>query len=352
MRYIKEIELKQIIEEYEKGTSLEEIAKKLNLPVRIIKSELLSYGRENGKEILLKELERNYPMIKEMAEDCKQGKTMEQFFERYHIDIEKIYEAIRQYQLITGEKFSIRNKQGYGNSRQDLQVDKIIDQFRKGETLAKIAEEQEASVTAVRSRIQQYIQKHGNEILEEHNKKNKTNKKVKQYRIELPIKEIVKKREQGKSCEELAKCYDVSVPTIRSRIKEYKIQTGKKISSNIEKKKMEIKKSKKETKSEIINLSMIVNYFRLGYHLDQIQEFAKEKGWKINKADLEIAQKIERREIKIASKASIEKIIEKYGYSYEELTKIAEKKGYKVLKDRYISAKMDINNKNEKGEER
>ena len=137
MRYLEEIDLKQIKEEYEKGISLEEIAKKLNLPVRIIKSELLAYGRENGKEILLKELERKYPMIKEMVEDCKQGKTIKQFFERYQIDIEKIYEGIRLYQLITGEKFTIRNKHGSGNIREDLQVDKIIEQFRKGKTLQK-----------------------------------------------------------------------------------------------------------------------------------------------------------------------------------------------------------------------
>ena len=36
-------------------------------------------------------------------------------------------------------------------------------------------------------------------------------------------------------------------------------------------------------------------------------------------------------------------IIEKYGYSYEELAQIAEKKGYVVFEDRYISAKANIN---------
>ena len=319
MSYLGEIVLKQIIEDYENGTSLKEINKKLHIPIRMIKLDLFEYGGKRGKKILLQELEKEFPMIKEIIEKYNQGKTSKQLSEQYHTHVEKISNAIQQYKMLTGKTL---RKNSIRNYRDDLQIDEIIKEFRKGETLSKIASDQKTSVTAVRNRVNKYIEENGNQIVEERKKAIEERKKAKNYGIPYTTGKIKKVCKKGGSYAKIVESNDARNTTTTP------------------------------IKNDVIDLSMIVKYFSLGFSFRQVKEYAKKRGYEINERDMETAQKIESGEQKVLSGASIAQIIKKYGYSYEKLTKIAEKKGYVVLESRYISAKAKINNRNKEGEEK
>lgn len=340
-----EISVEQVIKEYENGTSLEEISKKIYKSIHMIKSELLLYGGKKGKKILLQELEKGFPMIKAMAQDYKKGKKVEQLSKQYNLTENKIREAIQQYKMITGETFSEKHITQY---REDLQIDKIIEGYRKGETWSKLAKDNDASIDAIRNRVNQYIEKYGNQIEEERKKaiQEKKQQGLNQYRIQLPIEEIWYEHKVLKcSYAKIAEKYHVSSMAIRRRVKDYKAQKEEQKEYNADKENDEIKENK-------IDLPIIIKHFKSGYSLDEVQKIAEKSGYQINESDIEIARKIEKGELKVVTEASIEKIIEKYGYSYEELVEIGKKKGYVVLEDRYISAKANINNKNKEGEEK
>lgn len=319
------IPLEHVIKEYKNGTSLKNISTEIRIPIRIIKSELLQYGGKKGQEILLQELEKEFPMIKAMVQDYQERKNVQQLSKQYHLTENMTRNVIRQYQTIVGEKTS---KKYTTNYREDLQTDQIIEGFRNGELLSKIANDNDASVTAIRYRIDKYIEEHGNQIEEE--RKN-------------AIEKIYYEREVLKhTYAQIEEKYHVSITTIKKRLKDYKAQIEKRknTKANNENDKIE------ENNYEIIDLPIIIKYFRFGYSLDKVQKFAKENGHPIKESDIETARKIENGELKVATEESIANIIEKYGYSYEELTEIGKKKGYVILKEFYASAKVHKNIQN------
>lgn len=347
-----EIPLKEVIKEYEKGVPLKEISRKMTTSISMLKSELLRYKGKKGKEILLKELRKENPMINIIIEEYQKGKKVEQLSERYGITKERIYHLIGQYQMITNETILVGNKQGSGNARDDLQIEKIIEGYRNGDPWSKLENDNNASATAIRKRIDRYIEEKGNQIVEE--RENEINQR--KIRTQSQINEIKNRREQGEPFESIASDYNVSATTIQKRLREYRLQTEQ-VDLNEHNENVETEQANpngdnenvktEENSPEIINLNMIINYFRLGYNLDKVQKFAEKKGYHINESDIETARKIENGELKVASEASIAKIIKKYEYSYEKLVKIGKQKGYVITFESYVSGKTYINIKNQ-----
>lgn len=321
MRDLNEISWKNVIEDYENGVSLEEIRTRIGIPKRIIKSKLLTLGGERGKAILLKELEKDFPMINEIMKEYKQRKTVKQISEQYKgINVSR---AIRQYEMITGETFPINNPAIF--RRDDIPKEKVIKDYGNGRIMSDLATEQKVAVSTIKRIVDSYVIEHGDEIVEQHDRNKRT------YNgIGLPIEEIIERRKDGETFKSIGKDYQVDTETIKQEVKSYY--------------------------SPIVNLSLIIGYFKLGYNLEQIQEFCRKNGHEMKQEDIEIAKKIEKGELKVASEASIIEIIKKYGYSYEELVEVGEKKGYIILEDKYNSAQATIQysnkNKNKEGEEK
>lgn len=346
-----EIPLKQVIEEYERGVSLKEISTKTHKSISMMKSRMLMYGGKKGEEILLKELRKENSMIDIIIEEYQKGEKVEQLSERYGITEQRIYHLIRQYQMITNETILVGNKQGSGNARDDLQIEKIIEGYRNGEPWSKLENDNNASATAIRKRVNRYIEENGDQIVEE--RENAI--KQRNMRTQSQINEIKNRREQGETYESIASNCNVSATTIRKRLIEARLQTEQVnlngYNENVETEQVDFYKHNenvetKEDSPKVINLNMIINYFRLGYNFDKIQKFAEKKGYHINESDIEIARKIENGELKVASEVSIAEIIKKYEYSYEELVKIGKQKGYVITFESYISGKMYIDIKN------
>ena len=301
MNFVRGMPVEQIILEYESGKTLGEIAKENNVSISKLKSILMDEGGLKGKEIMQKELNQKYKItlpIEDIVEDYKKRKDCKKIAEDYNVSEWVIYSRIKDYELLTGENvLRSYNKEQY---RDDVPEDIIGEEYRKGNT----------------------------------------------------------------TYPKLAKKYNVAASTIKRRIDSYEIKNPRKENRNdIQKKteddvtdkfnkKMKENGSEKAKRKTNMPLSMIYNYLKYGYDLKKIEQYAQELGYTIDKKDIETFQKMQKGELKVVTEASIEKIIEKYGYSYEELAQIAEKKGYVVFEDRYISAKANINNKNKEGEEK
>lgn len=283
MENLNEIPLKQIIEDYENGQSIEEIKQNRNITLSIpmIKSILLEYGGKKGRAILLQELKKEIPMIEEIVVDYQQKKTTQQLSEDYHINTKKISDGIQQYKILTGGIFANNHITNY---REDIQTEEIIEDYKNGKTLSKIADEQMASVFAIRSRIEHYIEEHGDEIVKQHNRNKNTSKRLeKKLHADtiLPIKEIIELRKKGDTFEDIGEDYDIDAETIKQVVRFY---------YNAHKKYKKLKEKK------IINSSMIEKYNRLGYSLSEIEKFCKENGYEISEEDIKNAQKVERGE--------------------------------------------------------
>lgn len=322
----------QIIEEYENGKTLKEINKDLHLPISRVKRKLLEHGGEKGKKILLIELEKEIPMINEMIEHYQQGIILEQLSKQYGMNMIKIDDVIHKYEMLIGkplEKIRYKN-----NRRNDLQEDEIVKEYAAGKTYQELAEGYRTCETTIRNRIIDYVRINGNSIREKHNKNREKfieerKKIIKKDKKGLPIREIAERHQRGEAYQALAKSYQVSINAIKDRITYYETKKG-----------------------TTIDLSMIVTYFRLGYDLDEIKQIAEEYSCKMDEKEIEIAQRIENGELKVATEESIAKIIKKYEYSYKELAEVGKEKGYIVLENRYNSAKANIQDKNRGGQEK
>lgn len=283
MENLEKIPLKQIIEDYESGQSLEEIKqnRSITLSIPMIKSILLEYGAKKGRAILLQELKKEIPRIEEIVVDYQQKKTIQQLSEDYHINTTKINDAIQQYKIITGEIFANNHTTNY---REDIQTEEIIEDYKNGKTLSKIADEQRASVYAIRRRIEHYIEEDGDEIVKQHNRNKNTNNRLGKKLhadMKLPIKEIIELRKKGDTFEDIGKVYNIDAETIKQVVRFYYNA---------------YKKYKKLKEKKIINSSMIEKYNRLGYSFSEIQEFCKENGYEISEEDIKNVQKVERGE--------------------------------------------------------
>ena len=243
-------ETMKCIREIESGKSIDQVAKEKYIKPDVIRAYLLEYGGVRGKNILLKELEEKLPIsIEEMLEKYASGKTTKDISNELGVTYNWLMDKITRYESISGRKFPRKRT---NNKRNDLDEDYIIGEDISGVTFAKIAEDCDASVTA-----------------------------------------------------------------IQRLINEYKIKTGENIEEKRQKSVEKIRKEKERKKRKSITRKKTP---------EEVMEQEKEK-------------------VKL-----IEEIIRKYGYSYEQLSKIAENKRYKVSREIYYQALNNIKRDEERDE--
>lgn len=154
------------IREIESGKKISEVSKEKYIKPEILRSYILEYGGIRGKNVLLKELEEQLPIsMEELIERYVSGKTMDEIADDLGVGRFVIRNIISKYEAISGKKFHRRK---ITNKRDDIDTEYIIDEYRKGKGISKIAEEIGASVTAVKKRIEDYKKEHEDDIEGEH----------------------------------------------------------------------------------------------------------------------------------------------------------------------------------------
>ena len=113
----------------------------------------------------------------------------------------------------------------------ELPIKEIVEKYENGTNPTDLAIEYGTSYSTIYNRLNKYYKNSG--------KERPVFKVVK--KIELPIKEIIQKYENGTSIKDLAIEYEISKTTINIRIKEYYENSGKERPFfNMEKKKKEL----------------------------------------------------------------------------------------------------------------
>ena len=159
--------IEQVIQDYEQGKTISQIAKKYKKSSSMIKVDLLELGGKKGQEILLKELERASGLpVMEIIEKYKHGKNIEQLKKEYGAK-SKISYIINQYQVITGEKVLGMNNSAY---RDDLDREKIVQEYREGKKESQLADENHVAISTIRRIVTKYADKNGYDIYDDHEK--------------------------------------------------------------------------------------------------------------------------------------------------------------------------------------
>lgn len=215
----------EFIKEIEKGKSIDEIAYENMITPERVRAELLYRGGKNGKDILLKELCKNLPVsIDEIKEKYSEGKTTEEVAKEIGMPKQKLRDILVQYKTISGEVIIPRAKAN--NKRNDLDEEKIIQEYRNGKRINQISIKMNASPTAINNRINEYIKNTGVNVKAEHinqlnkNKNNSEDIKKKKSSKTNKDKEIIEKeneqrqllediiREHGYSYEYICKIFE------------------------------------------------------------------------------------------------------------------------------------------------
>ena len=437
MYYSNGMTVEKIIKQYRENKSLNQVAKNFGVPISDIMSLLLDKGGEAGKEILIQALEEisQLPVIK-MAEDRMNRMSMEEIADNYHTDLKTVKRLLKQYETVIGKKLvkPINKKR---RKDIDLLSSEIVEKYRSGTRVKELAIEYQCLPTAIRTRIDEYIEDTGIDIDLEHTKnfekikeeekkhtneapifsitKTQNDEKVEEEQEEISAEGIIKRYdkgmalpqiakdfntnkntilrclnedggekgktivmlyldssksnkitireavqhydEEGLSIEQIAEDYDVDIPTVVNRLKDYEAIFGKKI----------IRRRWRQRRADLdLAASDIIKEYKDGVFLadiagghhcstmairSRLDEHMEKTGEDIDKIhDRSIRQrsksneeteKIEKEqdsEFKIASLQSVCNIIEKYNYSFDKISEEAKIRGYIVLPEVYLKA--------------
>lgn len=178
-------DIKKIIEEFERGTTLIESAKRRKISISDIRRSLFELGGEKGKQVLIQELEMisKAPIMK-IVNDYKQNKDASQICSDYNIYAGKLSDIIHKYEYITGEKINV-NKSHSPQFRHDLDREEIVNRYRSGEHITRIAEDNEVFPSTIRYIITRYEIENGNDIEDEHKQNVEKNKQNSEKQREI-----------------------------------------------------------------------------------------------------------------------------------------------------------------------
>ena len=182
---------------------------------------------------------------------------------------------------------------GRGRKKIELPIEEIVKKWEQGVTQKELSKEYGVSDVTISKRISEYYEK-------------EEKKKTKQ-RIELQIKEIVKRWEQGTTQKKLSKEYGVSRVTISKRISEY------------------YEKEKKEKPKQRIELQIeeIVKKWEQGITQEKLSKEYGVSEYIIRKRISEYYEKEEKEKPKQKIELPIEEIVKKWeqGVTQKELSK-------------------------------
>ena len=223
--------------------------------------------------------------IEEIVKKWEQGVTQKELSKEYGVSEALIGRRISEYYE--------KEEKGKPKQRIELPIEEIVKKWEQGVTQKELSKEYGVSDVTIRKRISEYYEKEEKE-------------KPKQ-RIELQIKEIVKRWEQGTTQKKLSKEYGVSRVTISKRISEY------------------YEKEKKEKPKQRIELQIeeIVKKWEQGITQEKLSKEYGVSEYIIRKRISEYYEKEEKEKPKQKIELPIEEIVKKWeqGVTQKELSK-------------------------------
>ncbi len=306
--------LEDIMTQIENGKVLSEIVSRYNSKIKRL---LFEECGERGRKALILDFERTQPILEIIELYTNNNLSIEDIAKKLRISEGRVIDIIQKYEYLTGRKIEHSD-----NVQQDVDEKSIIEDYRSGKQMINITKENNTTYVIVRKIIARYLSENGPGIEEERKrilelerkkkiedeiakkregKKVEKRKRYKKKKIALDVEEIYFKHTKNKmTLQQLADEYHVSASTISSRIREYIIE----------------------------------------HNIDMVEE-----------SDQQNSDEIKDKKLKITTRYSIENILQKYKYSYEQLSQMALEAGYIVPKDIYESVVEELN-KQRKGESR
>lgn len=182
--------------------------------------------------------------MEEIIEKIKKGISQKELAKEYGVSQSKISNEIQIYCILAGIDKPVLSRR-----KKELPMEEIIEKRNNGIKEKELAKKYGVSQTTISNEIQTYC------ILVGIDKPVLSTKKK-----ELPVEEIIKKREEGISQKELAEEYEVSQSTISNEIQEYYTSRG-------------------EKKPKILRTTSIIkDYLKRGIPIEEIRQIAYKSG--------------------------------------------------------------------------
>lgn len=237
------VPVENMLNDWEKGMKLLELAEKYNVSRETIINRLREYQVKTGKKVINTKRKKVIP-LEEIITDWKAGMTLEKLELKYKVSRDTISMRMREFEAETGKKlerdFFVRTP------KKDLPVEEIVAEWKSGFVLEDIAQKYGVTRNTVRRRLEEYQEETGEKLIREQSKDRR------RIKIELPMEEMFEDWKNGKTYQELIEKYGVSRSTIITRIREYKSKNGYNVSKNIIKRnKNNITNSNKQNNKKI-----------------------------------------------------------------------------------------------------
>lgn len=214
-------EVFQSIKEIENGKSIEEVSTEKQIGPEVLRSNILLYGGSKGRDILKKELLKQFPVsIEDIIVELNEGKSIKDISSEIGIKYEELFHLLRKYQSITGQ--IIQKKHISLNKRYDIDEHTIIEKYRRGERIFQIAKELDASSGTIRRILDKHIERTGEDIDKEHKKSKEIKKEMKKDNTpsDTTNKKIIRENRKRELMKQMIR-NGYSYEEVSKRLKEY-----------------------------------------------------------------------------------------------------------------------------------
>lgn len=173
------MDISNIMTDLENYGDIAIVAKKYGMKKQQLKRLVFEYGGIEGKKILLKELEEKLP-VDIIREEFEKGRSISEISKLLNIRKLTLEDWVRQYEYISGTHFS--RSIGY-KEREDInmQFDNIFQEYLDGITYSELALKYNASLTAIRNKIENKIYEKGAEKASKYKTEHQQNFFIRRY---------------------------------------------------------------------------------------------------------------------------------------------------------------------------
>lgn len=156
----KELPMKDIIQKYESGIKIQDLASQYNVKYNTMNIKIEKYYKDIGEiRFQCKKGRKKLQIpIEDIIRRYEDGLSQEQIAEEYKVSQVYIWGRIEEYYTQTGREKPIKKS---GRKRKELPIDEIVEQYEDGISQIELAQKYETSNMIISARIKEYYKNLG-----------------------------------------------------------------------------------------------------------------------------------------------------------------------------------------------
>ena len=156
----KELPMKDIIEQYESGIKIQDLADQYQVIYNTMTTKITKYYEDIGKmRVQGKKGRKKLDVpIEDIIDKYENGLSQDEIADEYKVSQVYIWKRINEYYTQTGGEKPIKKS---GRKRKEIPIDEIVEQYENGISQVKLAQKYETSNLVISARINEYYKSLG-----------------------------------------------------------------------------------------------------------------------------------------------------------------------------------------------